>query len=259
MKTEKLFIQNRAGKKISILLDLVTDQKGLVFCMHGQGGFKEQSHIQIFTDVFLENTFSVVRFDARNSIGESEGEMEDATITSYYEDLEDVIEWSKKQPWYLEPFVLIGHSLGGICTALYAENYSDKVKALAPISTVVSGKLSYQTHTVKELQEWQKTGYQITESKSKPGLMKKLKWANMEDRLKYDLLEKVKNLTMPVLLIVGEYDTGTPPEHQKILYDRLPGHKKMHIIKEAPHTFRETEHLSEIKDVIDSWIKKEIL
>ena len=41
--------------------------------------------------------------------------------------------------WYGEPFVLVGHSLGGISTALFAENYPDKVKALAPISTVVSG------------------------------------------------------------------------------------------------------------------------
>ncbi len=61
---------------------------------------------------------------------------------------------------------------------------------------------------------------------------------------------------MPVLLIVGEYDESTPPEHQKILFDALLGPKEMHIIKDAPHTFREPKHLEEIRQLFDKWIKK---
>lgn len=252
---EKLFIKNRAGKKIAVLLELSPTQKGLAFVMHGQGGFKEQPHIETFSAAFRNNGFTVVRFDARDTIGESEGNMEDATITGYYEDLEDVISWAKTQEWYEEPFVLAGHSLGGICAALYAEHHPNEVKALAPISTVVSGALSYQTYNPEVLKEWKRTGFLIEESKSKPGKFKRLKWTNMEDRLKYDLLEKVQNLTMPVLMIVGEKDMGTPLEHQKILYDRLSGKKEIHVLPGAEHTFREKKHLDEIKDIFDHWIK----
>ncbi|OGI61250.1 hypothetical protein A2814_00590 [Candidatus Nomurabacteria bacterium RIFCSPHIGHO2_01_FULL_38_19] len=78
----------------------------------------------------------------------------------------------------------------------------------------------------------------------------------MEDRMKYDLLPEVDKLTMPVLLIVDDQDTSTPPEHQKILFDKLSSKKEIHIIKNAPHTFRETEHLEEIKAIFNSWIKK---
>lgn len=94
------------------------------------------------------------------------------------------------------------------------------------------------------------------EKRIKRGDYKKLKWSHIEDRLKYDLLPKAERLTMPVLMIVGENDESTPPEHQKILFDKLSGEKEMHIIKGAGHTFREEEHLKEIKKIFDDWIKK---
>jgi uncharacterized protein len=250
MKTN---ITNRAGQKIVVLLDLVKNQKGLAFVMHGLGGFKENLHIQAFAEAFNQRGYSTVRFDTTNTFGESDGKFEDATITNYYADLEDVLSWAKTQEWYQEPFCFAGHSLGGICTALYAEKYPEKVKGLAPISTVVSGKLSLEIRK-DEISKWKETGWRITESTSKPGTIKRLPWSHMEDRLKYDLLKEVKKLTMPVLLIVGEYDDNTPPPHQQILFDALPGKKQIHIIKGAQHSFVKKEHLEEIKRIFVKWI-----
>jgi len=153
---EKLFIKNRKGENISVLVDRNEKKKGLAFVMHGLGGFKEQDHVATFADAFKEKGLTVVRFDTTNTLGESGGKYEDATITNYYEDLEDVIKWAQEQEWYQEPFALSGHSLGGICTALYAENYPVKVLALAPISTVVSGKLSVEAHERFEPEDFAK-------------------------------------------------------------------------------------------------------
>ena len=253
---DKLFIQNRKGQKIAVLLEWSEPQKGLAFVMHGLGGFKEQLHIQTFADAFRVNNFTVILFDTTHTFGESEGLYEDATTTNYYEDLEDVINWARTQSWYKEPFWLVGHSLGGISTALYAERHPEEVKALAPISTVVSGKLSVETkHSRGVLDEWKKTGWLIKESESKPGLIKKLKWTEMEDRMKYDLLSLADKLTMPVLMIVGDKDQNTPLAHQQILFDKLPGKKELHVIKNAPHTFQTPEHLAEVKNIFDKWIK----
>lgn len=250
----KLFIKNRKDQNISVIVERADNQKGLAFVMHGLGGFKEQPHIDTFAKTFKDNSYTVVRFDTTNTFGESDGKHEDATTTNYYEDLEDVINWSKNQDFYQEPFILCGHSLGAICSALYAENYSNKVKALAPISTVVSGKLSVEAHTKEEMDKWKETGWRTTIGYSS-GLEKKLKWSHMEDRLKYDLLKKVNQLTMPTILIVGELDTATLPEHQQILFDNLPGQKEFHIIKGAKHTFREEKHFKEIHQIMDKWIK----
>lgn len=255
----KVFIKNRNDKKIAVVVEENPNPTGLAFIMHGLGGFKEQSHIQTFAEPFRDNGFTIVLFDTTHTYGESEGLYEDATTTNYYEDLEDVIKWAKTQSWYKEPFWLVGHSLGGISTALYAERHPNEVKALAPISTVVSGKLSVETKKSRgQLDEWKRTGWLIQNSESKPGLVKKLKWSEMEDRMKYDLLPEAHKLTTPVLLIVGDKDDGTPPEHQKMLFDKLLGKKEMHIIKNAPHTFKDPEHLAEIKTIFDNWIKSNL-
>lgn len=255
---EKLFIQNRKGQKISVLLDIVPQQKGLAFVMHGLGGFKKQPHIQTVAEAFLAHGISVVRFDTTNTYGESEGNYEDATVTNYYADLEDVILWAESQTWYEEPFFLAGHSLGGICTALYTEKFPKRVKALAPIATAVSGQLMLAAEPKERVAEWDKTGWKISPSVSKPGVMKKLNWKQfVADSLQYNLISQVGALTMPVLLVVGSEDYGTPPAHQQILYDALPGkNKEFHIIKGAPHTFREPGHLGELGKIVDNWLGK---
>lgn len=252
----RIEIKNRNNKKIVVIADISENQKGLAFVTHGLGGFKEQPHIITFAEAFKEKDYTVIRFDTTNTFGESDGLYEYATATNYYEDLEDVIKWAKKQVWYQEPFCLCGHSLGGLSIGLYAENHPNEVKALVPISTVVSGKLSLQTPRYKGndiLEKWEKTGWNIKESNGK---IKKLPWSHIEDRIKYDLLDKVDRLKMPVLLIVGEQDDSTPPEHQKIFYEKLSGLKELHIIKNAPHTLKDKSHLKEIKEILLKWISK---
>jgi len=253
---KKIFIKNRKNQDLAIIIEESENQAGLAFVMHGLGGFKEHPVVRTLAEAFLDKNYTVVTFDAADTLGESGGNMENASTTNYHEDLEDVISWAGTQEFYVEPFILAGHSLGGISTALFAEEYPDKIKALLPISTVVSGKLRCEHYPKDELEDWKKKGVRITESRTKPGIIKKVKWTEMEDCLKYDLLDKVENLMMPVLLIVGENDQSTPVEHQKILFDKLPGKKELHIIKNAPHSFRDKEHLNEIKKIIRSWLDK---
>ena len=148
---------------------------------------------------------------------------------------------------------MTGDSLCGYCIGFYAEKYPEKIKALAPISTTVSGELSIKVH-VEETKNWKKTGWMTRTSKTKPGVSYKLPWSHMEDRLKYNLLEKVDKLKMPLLLIVGENDEAYVSGTQKLLYDKLPGKKELHIIKGAPHTFIEKSHLREIREIFIKYI-----
>lgn len=253
----KCFIPNRTGKRISVLVEEAPNQRGLVFVMHGLGGFKEQEQIIRFAESFKGKGFTAVRFDTRNTLGESEGTYEEASITSYYQDLEDVIQWASTQSWYQEPFVLCGHSLGGVCTALFAEAHPEKVLGLAPISPLVSGALSVEAHhryDKEAFKAWERTGWKEEVSNSKPSVIKRLPWSHIADRLKYDLLPNAHNLTMPVLLIVGERDTSTPPDHVRILYEALPGKKELHVLPDAPHTFRGAPQLAEIQSLFEHWI-----
>ena len=252
---KKEFIKNRLGQKIAVLIEEVPNQKGIVFIMHGLGGFKEQPQMETIAKTFISNGYTSVRFDTTNTIGESDGKYEDATTTNFYNDLEDVIDWAKSQSWYQEPFCLVGLSLGGICTALYSEKNPEEILALGPLSTVVSGKINVQSIPKEDLENWQKTGWRIKTSNSKPGVELKLKWSHIEDRLKYDLLPLAHKLTMPVLMVVGENDKSTPLQEERLLFEKLPGKKELHIIKDAGHTFRAPEHLEELKEILDHLIK----
>lgn len=254
----KTFIDNRDGNKICVVVEESSSKEKLAFVMHGLGGDKTQPHIRAMSEAFEELNYTVVTFDTTNSFGESDGQFEDATLTNYYADLEDVIDWARKQPWFIEPFVLCGHSLGGISIALYAEKFPDQIKALAPISTVVTGKLSFETHDMyklESLEEWKRDGIRI--SKSHDGKReKRLKWSHMEDRLNYDLLTDVDKLTMPVLMVVGEKDDRTPLVHQQILFDAINGPKELHAIAGALHSFYEPHEQQELKHIVKNWANK---
>ncbi len=262
---QKTWIRNRKGQEIAVVLEQPVvegskNQKGLAFVMHGLGGYKEQLMIRTIAETFLEENYAVVTFDTTNTFGESDGSIDDATTTNYFEDLEDILNWAKKgtdfnqSEWYQEPYCLVGHSLGGISTALFAEKNPELVKALAPIATVVSGKLSMEGNP-ERYEEWKRVGYEERKSNSKPGMVGRIKWSHMEDRLKYDLIPEVSKLTMPILMVVGSEDEMTPPKVEQILFDALPTEKKeIHIVNGASHTFKQPEHLAELKKYFANWI-----
>lgn len=258
---QKFEIKNRHGLKIVGEIRKPENPKGLAFMLHGLGGFKEQPNTVTVVDSFFDNNFIVINFDATNSFGESEGSYENATMQLHYEDLVDVINWSKKQDWYKEPFILAGHSLGGYAVARYAEDYPEEVKAVFPFALVVSGKLSYEAnkkYNSENFNIWEKTGWREESSTSKPGLIKRLPWSHMQERFNHDLVPNAHNLTMPVLFVVGENDKSCPPEQEKVLFDALPENtkKEFHVVPGASHTFRNQIDLDNLKEILNNWIKK---
>ncbi len=252
----KMQIQNRKKQNISIIVNKSLQQKGLVFIMHGLGGFKEQKHLRAIKEAFENEKFTTILFDTTNSVGESDGSYENATLTNHYQDLEDVITWAEKQEFYQQPFYLVGHSLGGIAVTLFAERNPELIKAIAPFAPVVSGELFVENVPAEQLKYWEKTGWQVRQSKSK-GITLKLNWQQFKkDILKYDILRDADKLTMPVLLVVGEKDTSTPVEQQKMFFEKITSKKEMHIIKNAPHTFVAEEHLKQLRKIFKKWIRE---
>jgi len=257
----KFEIKNRYGLKIVGNLSVSEKPNGCAFVLHGLGGRKEQSHLMAIVDSLFSDGYTVVNFDATNSIGESEGKYENATFELHYEDLVDVIVWAKGEAWYQEPFILAGHSMGAYAVAKYAEEHPNEVESLFAFAPVISGKLSFEATERFEpgkMKKWKETGWTERVSHNRPGLVLHLPWSHMEERLKHDLEIKASNLTMPVLLVVGELDGPCPPEHQKLFLDMLPAgtKKELQIVPGAPHTFREREHLDQLRNIFYTWLKR---
>lgn len=253
MKTR---FKNRNGLKITVRVDGDLSSDKLVFITHGLSGSKDQPHIEGMRNAFKDAGYSVVSFDTTNSFGESEGDSINATVSSYISDLEDVVAWSEKQTWYKEPFVLAGHSLGGISSLVFTSRYPDKVKALFPMSTVVSGKLWLETWDKEELKIWKNEGYFLKESKSMPGKRGRIGYGLAEDMLNYDALEIASGIKCAVLLVVGADDSGTTPKMHQLLFEKLGGKKELHIIKGMEHTPKNDEEINEMKKLVKQWLAK---
>lgn len=255
-------IQNRKGQNVVLEIDEPDQPRGLAIVLHGLSGTKDEPHVKVMAQAFLDAGFRTVRIDATNSFNEAGGTYEKASVTNHLSDLEDAIAWIKQQPWYQEPFAMAGHSLGGIAIGVYAEQHPQEVLALAPISTVVSGALSLEARKRVDAQavhKWQDSGWVEEESETVPGLIKRLPWSHMEDRLKYDLIPEADQLTMPVLMVVGDKDASTPPDHEQQLYDALPGPKEIHIIEGSTHTFPDQSHRDQLKALFDDWLQREVI
>ena len=262
MKTERFEIKNRHGLKLVIQVDSPDNPQNLAFVCHGRGGAMIQTHIQAFGQAFLENNFRVVYFDSTNSLGQSGGDMLNLTYDTYFADLEDVISWSRQQPWFQEPFALCGHSLGAQAVAWYAEHHPNAVKYLAPIAPVVNFELYSKTMAPGYLEKWQKDGFVAEPSRSLPGVIGKTGWGLVESQKKYDLLPMADKLTMPVFFMAGEFDQPCPYENQIILFDRIPSKNKKFVkIGGAEHSFRNAKtqvygkEVQEAKQVLSSWLR----
>lgn len=257
---KKLELKNRKGQKIVGLLNMPEGvPQGTVVIQHGWGGTKEGIHILKIEQAFRVNGFMTFNFDATNSFGESDGTYWESRLGLHTEDLEDVAKWIQQQEYFVKPFALTGHSMGGYAVAKYAEKYPGEVAILVPIAPVVSGRLSWETRqerNAEEFEAFQKRGYQESISQT-TGKVRKSPWAEMEERLNHDLLPDAGKISMPTLLIVGTQDESCRPQDVKRLYDALPENSKNQYreILDAPHTYRTEEHLKELYNIINNWLK----
>lgn len=251
---EKTFIKNRKGLKIAVVVDEAENQKGLVFLMHGLLGLKEHPILEETAKIFKENNYTTVLFDTTNGLGESDGIMEDLTITGNCNDLEDVIDWSKSQKFYSEKFFLVGHSWGGYCVTNHAIN-NQSVKGLILFSPVISGASYQEVDKIKKvLKNWKDCGIREWESQSSPGVIKRLKYQFIEDSLGHDLLKNVSKIKCPVLIIRGSDDDSVLFESQRILFDEISGKKELYVVKNGDHDLGDRKDFPELYKFITNWI-----
>ncbi len=248
----KKFIKNKNQEKICILIDKPRHPKGIAIIMHGLGVTKEWVTIANSTKLFLKSGFIVVRFDARDTFGESEGKYEDATVSSYLQDLTDVVRWSKGQSWFRKPMILVGHSIGGLCVVKYATRRPKDIASIITLSTVISGKLTMQSPEYRDWREWKKKGWR--ERRDANGVLKRrIRWNHYANRLRFDLLKDAKKIKAPMLMISGSKDKITPAADNKLLYDRLQVKKEFHTIKGAEHDIKEPAQIVKINKIMRHW------
>ena len=198
----------------------------------------------VLEEQFVINGYTVVNFDATNSLNESDVSPEGPSIKTHYEDLEDVITWAKTQNFYTAPFALAGQSLGAVAVVAYASKNRTDVNLLMPIAfPYINGK--EQINYDRRIKDILSSGCFEQLSKSTG---RKLKIFNRyyQDLLTWDLSDEIKNITAKTIILIGLLDDPWHIENAKRLYDKLNCEKEIKLLPNVPHDLANTPETKEI-------------
>jgi pimeloyl-ACP methyl ester carboxylesterase len=239
------------------------ETKGLAIIQHGYSSSMDAPHIKAMARTFQENGLATLSLDATHSFNPGDGDLEGNTIETHLHDLYDAIEWAKQQEWFISPFALAGHSLGGYTVLHYAEEHPEDISLLFPCSAVTSGEKLAEAFErgMPEgvFESWRDKGYMEIESWDGSGKTGKRPFSWLTGMKDCSVLENAHKLTMPVLLVVGSEDIPTPYDHHLELYNLLPGEdREMHIIPGSDHPFTDPQHRHKMAEILDSWLKSKL-
>lgn len=250
-----IVISNRSNIKLSIRLNVADDRNKIVFLLHGLGSRNNYPHMLVLEEYFSKYKYNIINIDATNSLNESGSSVEGVTFSGYINDLEDVIEWAKKQSFYKEPFALGGQSLGAEAVVYYAAMNPNKVELLVSLAFPwLNGELESTCN--KRVNDINNKGYyeQISKSTGRKLIIKK---NYLEDLKKYNLESVLKKITARTCIIVGDKDSKYHIDNNKKLFAELNCEKELYILEDVPHDLaNEDNHKVKLENALNQFLSK---
>src|SRR3989344_7015669 len=250
---EKIFFKNRTGDKLSGIISNPSNstEKPIILLIHGLFSSKESTTYTSFEKAFNHIGFSTLRIDAYGH-GESEGKLEDFTITEMKEDLLQALEFLKKKGYH--KIGLVGSSSGGIAIILAAAESRNLyvLILIAPVS-VHNGQLIL--HKKKNITKamWKEKGFIIYPLKN--GSKVKLGYQFLKDDDNYDGFQAARKIKIPTFIIHGDKDDSVPLKDSRKLASLLPK-SILKIVKAADHYFSDSTHFALRQKMIVAFIRK---
>ena len=256
--TRFVWIQNDQDESIYIKVDGLNNAgyDKMVIIQHGLASNMNHAAVQTAKKAFLDNGFVVVTFDGRYSLGKGNNDVEKVQLATFEKDLQSVIDWVQTQPFYSEPFALVGHSLGGASVIQYGADHPDLTNILIPITPVISGNLwekSCMTNMAEFCEKWKQSGsYEYTDPENhKTAIIPFGVIASCND---YDANKLTKKIKPKTLLIAAQNDIVINPNDVQTLSKKIKGGKAV-IVKSADHNFSSEQNQSDLYMAIDTFLK----
>jgi dipeptidyl aminopeptidase/acylaminoacyl peptidase len=233
MNTEKVsFISE--GCKISGILHLPkTINPSCVIASHGLLSSKDSEKYIAFGERTSKQGMAMLRFDFRG-IGESEGKIEDDTVSRRISDLSAAIGFVKSRSDLGNRIGLLGSSLGGYLSLIEASMEKE-------IRAVVIWATPFHLDDLgskKQEEDYPLPGEAFFEDLPRHRLL--------------PLLPKVSN----GLVIHGEKDELVPVDQAWEIFHGLGAPKEIHIIEGADHRLTDPKHRQRALDLSVEWFKK---
>jgi hypothetical protein len=233
MGIEKVLFQSE-GQKISGVLHLPEKENPpCVVASHGLLSSKDSEKYVAFGGRISKEGIAMLRFDFRG-IGESQGKIEDDTVSRRISDLGSAIDFVRSRPDLGNRMGLLGSSLGGYVSLIKASMDRE-------IRAVVIWATPFHLDDLKSNKGAE--GHPLPED------------AFFEDLPKHrllPLLPKVSNC----MVIHGEKDELVPVDQAWEIFHGLASPKEIHIIEGADHRLTDPKHRQRAMDLSVDWFKK---
>ncbi|MBS3169657.1 alpha/beta hydrolase [Candidatus Woesearchaeota archaeon] len=194
---------------------------------------KDYTHLVSLAELLCTQGFTVVRFDPAGT-WESEGVISDYTTSQYLKNIKNVLEYMLTKANF-NLILLGGHSRGGEVSILYAvgDTRINVVLGIMPSHGLVTGQ---------KRNTWKEAGVSVSQRDLPNDKTKKIEFRvpfhYVLDRERYDALEDVKKIKVPLILIAGELDDIVPPKMVKELFDNANSPKEFFVIPNIGHDYR---------------------
>ncbi|MBT4334514.1 prolyl oligopeptidase family serine peptidase [archaeon] len=237
MKLIRKIIKNKQGENIVCEINKVTDSKLTILILHAITGKKENKTIHFLAKHLPNSQFNTIQFDFSGH-GESEGKLQDATISKQLGEIDLVL--SQINEIRTDNIIIVGNSFSVLTALEFSKDISVKGAIL------LSGRANYLGY----LDKLEKIGnnYRLIEDIF-------IKESFITDYKKYNPVNNILKLKKPILIFHGDKDEVVPIEEANIfLKNSQDGTLK--IIKGADHRYSKQESKQEILDECIIFLKK---
>ena len=229
-------------------------KKTIIF-VHGAGGSSATWFMQLRG---LSSSHHIVAIEL-NGHGKFPDRAEEDIVHSYLHDIQEVVTKFDK------PF-LAGHSMGGALAQLYSLNHPEYLRGIILVGTGAKlrvnpvvfnlldndfdgyveavGNFMFHEDTSEEMIEASK--HEVR--KCPPQIIRR----DFELCDKFDIMDKVRQIKSPTLILVGDADMMTPIKYSTYLKDKIEG-SVMHIIEGAGHSVM-LEKFGVFNELVANWV-----
>ncbi|MHA1770465.1 MAG: alpha/beta fold hydrolase [Candidatus Thorarchaeota archaeon] len=230
-----------------------------IVMVHGAGGSSATWFMQIRG---LARDVHVKALDL-NGHGATPDQHAEDVFRSYLTDI-DIVVGDSDRP------VLMGHSMGGALSLLYALEYPKKISGLVLVGTgarlrvadfifeLLDNDFEGYVNAVGQYMFARNTSKQLIEA-SQLEVRKcpvEIIHRDFEACNKFDVMKQLEEIEVPTLIIVGEEDMMTPVKYAAYLHEHIP-HSDFVVLKDAGHSVM-LERAAEMNRTIIDWIRKNI-
>ena len=268
-------LELRDGYRIQYSFEKVQNAEALVIITHGFA--EHMGRYDYFSESLKKKGFSVLRYDLRgHGANDDRGYLRD--FDDYVYDLKELTTYVKQKAEGA-PVFLLGHSMGGLITALYSSRYTDGVRAVilsGPSTGRLPSAMGYNKGVMKALKTL--AGRVTLNNPINEGICSDpqvfrdyasdqmvLHKATLS--LYYEFLfhgtdslnDYVEEFSLPCLICHGEMDPIVPKELSKSFFEKIASEdKELRIYEGLFHEILNEKIRDQvIYDMVD-WIKSRI-